>query len=475
MSFLSRIFKGNEEKGADAAVAASIEEDGSAGAPPVASSEATTAPDRPPPASEAKAPPATAPAKSAAPSAATASAARPAQTRPAAPASAPATAPGKGTTAREGDATRPRVFMPSSPRSAAPSPAAPRKGAVAATPESLAKQVADVAGAVKSPLHHDDTSKLWSEVEAGLAAALTPNGQTATRDGVSTPEDLAAARRVFDEVARTYMGQLRNLMLEVKWGEARSEWLELCEPALRSLRRMAEAMTMADLCQALDTFQKSLEELKKRPRRLIADADKTALLQAYAPLVSAMPDAFELEAERNRREPIIVECLLRQVPDVERVTIDKLYAAGLTSLAVIQQARADEIAATTAIAVEVATRIVALFATYRQQSGAGMAAPAPADEQKTLSTLLEKLRDEQRGFEEAAAAWSREALGRKKELRRGRTSTLLKMQVALARLGEIDLLATLEKLPFRRKIERIEGYLNQSRATRAVATAGKEA
>src|SRR5262249_24337105 len=135
-----------------------------------------------------------------------------------------------------------------------------------------------------------------------------------------------------EDVARVYMSQVRNLMLEVKWGEARAEWLGLCEATLRSLRKMAETMQLADLCEALDGFQKALVEVGQRCQSPVAGADKATLLAAYGPLLKSMPHVFELDAERNRREPIIVEALLRQVPDVEKVTIDRLYSAGLTSL-----------------------------------------------------------------------------------------------------------------------------------------------
>jgi hypothetical protein len=353
--------------------------------------------------------------------------------------------------------------------------AAPATGAV--TPPSAAKlsaptvevkKPADAVARAHDDAHgdaHGEAGRLWRELDAAIDANTTPKSENGTAaHGVSNHADLAAVREVFDDVARNYLVQVRNLMLEVKWGEARAEWLSLCEPTLHSLRKMAGTMDMPSLCTALDGFVTVLHKVRQRCRGAVAGDDRDELLQAYDPLVATLPRAFELDNERNRREPIIVQALLRQVPAVEKVTIDKLYAAGLTSLALLYQAKPDEIAATSAITLDVATRIVELFQSYRRSSGGTMAAATAAEEQRRLGALVSELKHQHVAFEEAAAAWSKSALERKKELRRARQSTMLKIQVALARLGEVDRLAELEKLPFGRRIENVQSYLEHARS-----------
>jgi hypothetical protein len=322
-----------------------------------------------------------------------------------------------------------------------------------AKPNALAKGAASLG----------DTGQLLAQVEASLDGAA--NGKGAVVDGVSTAEDLAAVRKMFDEVARGYVAQLRNVMLEVKWGEARTEWLSVCDAVLKSVRRMAEKMELSDLCIGLDGFQGAIAKVRKAGQGNVAGADRDALLLAYQPLLNAMPQVFELDAERNRREPVILQSLLRQVADVEKLTIDRLYAAGLTSLDVFYQAKPDEIAATTSITLELATRIVELFAQYRAAGGAHVGAAAMADEYKLLTQLTAQLRKQHVAFEEAAAAWSRDAIAKKKELRRTRAVTLQQIHVALARLGEVDRVGELEKLSFRGKIEQIERYLEKARGS----------
>ena len=69
-------------------------------------------------------------------------------------------------------------------------------------------------------------------------------------------------------------------------------------------------------------------------------------------------------------------------------------------------------------------------------------------------------------FELAASDWSDDAHARKKQLRQARADSLLQVKVLLARLGEVDRLGQLERVPFERKIEQIEGYLREAAETR---------
>ena len=80
------------------------------------------------------------------------------------------------------------------------------------------------------------------------------------------------------------------------------------------------------------------------------------LMRAYTQLAEA--DARSIRARwraRASREAIIVHALLQQVPEVRKITIDKIYAAGLTSLDTLFFAKADEISATTGIGEELAS------------------------------------------------------------------------------------------------------------------------
>ena len=157
------------------------------------------------------------------------------------------------------------------------------------------------------------------------------------------PVDLAPVRELFAELAANHMRHVRDFMIDVKWGEAPREWMEICVPAVISLRRAAERLELGELAPALDRFGELLKETLEDPARTIEGTAKARLLGEYDQLVAILPQAFALDRDKSRREAVIIQSLCLSVPDVRKVTIDKLHAAGLTSLSMLFEAKADEV------------------------------------------------------------------------------------------------------------------------------------
>ena len=300
-------------------------------------------------------------------------------------------------------------------------------------------------------------------MEAGEAAAA---GASAPAHGVSTAGDLAEVRRVFNEVAAIHVAQVRDVMLELQYGDAQPSWIESTQPALRSLRSMAAQMDLTDLCQALDEFCVAVDAAVGGRAR-IEDDTKTDLLRRYQSLVELIPQAFELDAERDRREPIIVEALLYQIEGVERRTIEKLFGVGLNRLDALMRATADEIEVVAGLRAEVAVAIVEQFRTYRTAASATLSAPDPVAERRQLSDLLIELSVQNDEYNQASAGWTEEARNRKRDARKQREQTFQRIKVALARLGERELLARLEKLPFDERIALLDRYLSAATSSRS--------
>lgn len=285
------------------------------------------------------------------------------------------------------------------------------------------------------------------------------------RQGTSTAEDLAAVRGLFKDVAVAHVSQVRDVMLELRYGEADPKWIEMTKPALRSLRAMAAQMELTDLCEALDAFCEAVDASIASQAR-ITDDDKAELQRRYARLIDLIPQAFELDAERDRREPIIVEALLSQVHGVEQPTIEKLFAVGLGRLDALMAARADEVAAVTGLRLELATAIVEQFRSYRATAATALSAPDPQVELRQLGDLLIMLCIQNDDFTRASNEWSDEAQQRKRQLRRQREQTFQQIKVALARLGERDQLQRLEKLPFQDRIATLDRFLSSQQPVR---------
>ena len=286
--------------------------------------------------------------------------------------------------------------------------------------------------------------------------------------GVSTESDLRAVMATFEALAVGHSAEVRSLMMEVRWGEAQTSWFELARPALKSLRAMSGQVGHDALTAALDGFGAAVDELlRPGAAPTVGPAQRDKLLAAYAPLVATLPAAFELQGERDRREPIVVRALLAQVPGLEPLMVDKLMAAGLTRLEALFQARADEVAAVTGLPGDLASAIVARVQAWKRATPAALATPDRAGTARELGALVEALETQHAGFEEASRGWSERDQQAKRRLRRERETTFLQITIVLARLGEVDLALALERCSFARRLEELTRL--QTRLPRAAA------
>jgi hypothetical protein len=305
------------------------------------------------------------------------------------------------------------------------------------------------------------------DVDASLAA-LGGGGAQATH--AAAPADLTEVRALFAQLAANHVRQVRDFMIDLRSGEATADWIAICDPALRSLRRAAEKLDFTPLCDALDRLSEALATAHASDSPTISGEARKPLLARYEELVALMPQAFALDLDRSQREGIILQSLLMQVSDVKKVTIDRLYAAGLTTLESMLLATPTDLAATAGITEEVAKHIVDRFRAYRAQINATAPDATRAGEREKLSQLAAKLRHEHDGYERASESWAADAPDQKRELRKARAQTLLDVQLVLARLGEVERLAEIERLPFEKKVARLEAFLEEARITYARPT-----
>ena len=367
-------------------------------------------------------------------------------TQPAKPAPPPAPAappPAASRAASAAPATSPAPAAPAAPV-ASPAPTAPTVPARPAT----------AAGRPARRAHSDSVGAAFDQVIEAQPADLARPAH-----GVSTVEDLAEVRRVFNDVAAIHVAQVRDVMLELRYGDAQPSWIESTQPALRSLRAMAGQMELTDLCQALDAFCVAVDAAVGGRARIDDDA-RADLLHRYQRLIELIPQAFELDAERDRREPIIVESLLYQIPGVEKRTIEKLFAVGLSRLDALMRATPEELAVVAGLREELADAIALQLRSYRSAASSALAAPDPMAERKHLGDLLIMMSVQNDDYNHAATMWTDEAKARKHEARKQREQVFQRIKVALARLGERDLLARLDRLPFSERIATLDRYLS---------------
>ena len=275
--------------------------------------------------------------------------------------------------------------------------------------------------------------------------------------------DLAPVRELFAELAANHMRHVRDFMIDVKWGEAPRDWIEICVPAVTSLRRAAERLELEDLAIALDGFGAELKTSTADPSRTITGDTKDKLLDSYGQLVAVLPQAFALDRDKTQREAVIIQSLCLSVPDVRKVTIDKLHAAGLTSLKLLFEAKPDEVAQVAGIPEALASKIVERFQDYRRELQNASPQDARAAERERLAALNTQLNEQHDGYEEASRGWSPESKAKKRDLFRAREETWLAISLLLARFGEVDRLQGIEKVPYSQRITQLKDYLDEAR------------
>jgi len=298
------------------------------------------------------------------------------------------------------------------------------------------------------------------DVEARLDLLEQPSASVPA-PGVA-PTDLSEVRSLFAELAANHVRPVRDFMMDVRWGDATVDWVAICEPALRSLSRAADTLDLGEVRLALDRFSDALGSIQSDPARTVSGERRQRLLARYENLSRVMPQAFALELDRTQRESVILQSLLLQVPGVKKITIDKMIAAGLSTLEAMFLATPADIVATTGMDGSLAQRIVDRFRAHRDQVQATVPDATRGGERDRIAELTARLRREHDEYERLAQAWSSDASDRKRQIRKARAQTLLDIQVGLARLGEVDRLARIERLPFDAKLDELESFLEEA-------------
>ena len=301
---------------------------------------------------------------------------------------------------------------------------------------------------------------LGTEVDSRFGEIKQPSEKPPAAGSLNPPPStLNELRELFGHLAANHVGPVREFVIDLRWGEASCEWIPVCSSAVESLCRAAQKLAMTELEEALKTFDAATKAAAGEPRTIVEGAARERILAAYDQLAVLLPKAFALDMDRAQRESLIVQSLLLQIPEVHRVTIERLHAAGLNGIAMLGDARPHEIADTAGIPPKLAERIVEAFSAYRDERHAHPSDAIHGRERALLDKLLNELEAHHAGFEQASEGWTPQAKEAKARLRRERHKTLMEISVILARIGEIALLQRLEKLPFDRKLEGLRDYI----------------
>ena len=275
--------------------------------------------------------------------------------------------------------------------------------------------------------------------------------------------DQHIVEQLFADIAANYARPIKNFMFELKRGTATKDWVEICRPAMQGITRAAEGMGLRQAAQRMMDFEAALSLAQQNEQRVLAGEVRDLLMWCYEDLVKVMPQAFVVGEEEQQREGIIINSLLAQIPDVGRVTIEKLYRAGLTSLDTLYLARREELAVATGIPIELSERICAKFQAYRAGLEASGRDVKDVGQRNRLSEFVAELKRQHEGY--VRASDDPKATIEKRDFREQRQACVLWINVLLAEVGEVDLVNELQKMSFERRIQRLEEYLASNSAS----------
>jgi hypothetical protein len=318
------------------------------------------------------------------------------------------------------------------------------------------------------------TGDFVDEIIAALDATFTGGtGATGSQDLVLSPaaEDAQAHKAsvdaLFAEIAATYAKPIRDFMIEVQKGTATKEWMEICVPALKSIGQAARSMHLEIPAARMDELEAALKDAVKSGERQISGTLRDNILARYQRVTEAMPQAFAIRAEAPAgKDGIIITSLLKQIPEVSRLTLDKIFTAGLTSMDTFLKATPKELSQATGIAMGVAELICQKIKQYKADLAASPAAQQKPDKKSGvgpqdayLQRLLHLNSTMRRAHEAFERANEGNDEGTKRRLRGERKNCAFQISIVLAELGEVALVKELEKLPFERRIQIVDEYI----------------
>jgi len=418
-------------------------------APPAAAAPAAAAPKPAVAASAAAAQNASPPAPAAKPEERAATAAKPSDVKPAVELAVGRPPEATGVRAPEGQPQ---------PMAAAVNPAAS-----SASQARQAVPTAQASAGQPNPLEQASLASLDDAIDAAMDGLVAPKGQTsATASANSNASDERALAETFAAVAQVHAQPLREFMFQLELGRMPREWSLASRPILKPLMDAAQQIGLLELLGALGAFDAALERAASDASPFIADKAAQSLKLAYQGLCRQLPDAFTPAAGSDGRRLVFLESLLLQIPELHRRTLTKLYAAGLSSLAQLSQARPDELSAVAGIELPLAKRMVEHVQRFEAERARVNPNDMKSQALERLRALLERLLQLQADFEQADIE---ESPDKKRVARRGREAALLELDLVLAEIGEVKVIEDLKRVPVQIKIRRVATYLDQLQAS----------
>jgi hypothetical protein len=302
---------------------------------------------------------------------------------------------------------------------------------------------------------------------ASVAAVNYPSAQSSGDD-----VDRAAIKELFSDIAAGQAVPVKNFIGDLRARNATAEWLQVCRPVMAVLHESATQLGLMEAAGPMGEFISALDlaaegqEGKDAP---IDGAARDMILETYDALGKILPEVFGAGAPVSRRDSMLLHAILSQVPGVGVVTFDALYGIGLTSLATLRQASAEDLQTTAGIPAQIAQAVWARVREHEAEIERTAHLPAERRYSERLVMLLGELIKEHETFVVLSdeSGYDETRGERKRAARRDRNLCALKIEATLIEMEAVECADALRVLPFDRRIEHMEKFLGVRVAKRA--------
>jgi hypothetical protein len=300
--------------------------------------------------------------------------------------------------------------------------------------------------------------------EEGNAVSAAPEGPApAAADEAAPTEDCALSgddnREMFAAIAAGYVRPVRQFASRLRNGPVAKDWVEICLPAVSMVARSASAMGLESLVPPLEAFESLLTEAGEGDQSVIDGWDRDQLLEAYGELSRVLPETFTEGEGEDAKDGVVVHSLLRQVPDVGRVTLDKVFGAGLTTIEMLERANSLDLTVTTGVPARLSDRICGTVQQYSAESRARQTYTTPEQWLGEIQPILDALESENRAFRSAEEETDGTEVAAARRLhRRAREHAALQLDVLLAEMGQLGLVDDVQRVPFEARISRLRDF-----------------
>jgi DNA repair protein RadA len=316
----------------------------------------------------------------------------------------------------------------------------------------------------------EDTESFLEEVAGAFDSAFETACSANTELSASFKETTqdkqaeAAVQDLFVQIAANYAIPLNRFMFELQRGTASKNEIELCRPVLNNVRGAVEMMNLPQTVKWISDLDDALLLGLSSGDQLLMGEIRQQILSSYEALVGIMPEVFRLGDEGQKRDDLIIKSLLKQIPGLGCVTLEKLYRAGLGSLDSLLLANKEDLAAATGIPRRICELICDKVAQHRKEMETLSHDAAHSGWRCRLAGMVNGLRDEIEGDKASNGSHGCPA-SEEQRRRHQRQLRFLEITVILAEMGELDLVSRMHKLSFKRRLQILDEYLAKPEAT----------